>query len=255
MKKFTTLIIAIAMMATVMTGCGVDAPDSDVFKKYETETSTDKKNETVEDKKDAETDADKKSDADKSDKESDDKKSEDKTEAADKSEDKNSNADKTQSSNTGNNSSNTGSKPVDTQDKTPSKPVEPTKPVHTHSYNATVTANASCTANGVKTYTCSCGDSYTESIPATGHNWVDQVKSWTEQVWVDGTPGTISCKCACGQIFDYNGWQSHTIQAASNREYGHGSFSEVELGGTEGYYKNVDHNDHYSQCANCGATQ
>lgn len=29
--------------------------------------------------------------------------------------------------------------------------------------------------NGAKIYTCSCGDSYTESIPATGHNYVSRV--------------------------------------------------------------------------------
>lgn len=46
---------------------------------------------------------------------------------------------------------------------------------HTHSYKATVTKQPTCTENGTKTYTCSCGDSYTESIPATGHNYVSRV--------------------------------------------------------------------------------
>ena len=42
-----------------------------------------------------------------------------------------------------------------------------------HSYRSAVTVAATCTAAGVKTYTCSnCGDSYTESIPATGHSYV-----------------------------------------------------------------------------------
>ena len=40
---------------------------------------------------------------------------------------------------------------------------------HTHSYTSKVTKPATCTENGVKTYTCECGDSYTETIPATGH--------------------------------------------------------------------------------------
>ncbi len=44
---------------------------------------------------------------------------------------------------------------------------------HTHNYTGTVTKSATCTSNGTKTYTCSCGASYTESIPATGHNWVE----------------------------------------------------------------------------------
>ena len=42
---------------------------------------------------------------------------------------------------------------------------------HTHSYAETVTTAATCTTAGVKTFTCECGDSYTESIPATGHSW------------------------------------------------------------------------------------
>ena len=40
---------------------------------------------------------------------------------------------------------------------------------HTHSYTAEVTTAATCTTAGVRTYTCSCGDSYTEVIPALGH--------------------------------------------------------------------------------------
>ncbi|MBQ2768377.1 MAG: leucine-rich repeat protein [Clostridia bacterium] len=42
---------------------------------------------------------------------------------------------------------------------------------HTHSYTSQTT-EATCTENGIITYTCSCGDSYTEEIPATGvHTW------------------------------------------------------------------------------------
>ena len=48
---------------------------------------------------------------------------------------------------------------------------------HAHSYTSKVTTAATCTTNGVKTYTCECGNTYTESIPATGHNYVDGVCS------------------------------------------------------------------------------
>ena len=45
-----------------------------------------------------------------------------------------------------------------------------------HSYTSKVTTIAGCTKDGVKTFTCSlCGDSYTESIPATGHNHISKV--------------------------------------------------------------------------------
>lgn len=147
MKKFITLIVAIVMIATMLTGCGVDAPTADdMFKKYDTETSvsadTDKK-ETADDKKDEKSDtADKKENADKT---------AETDKAADTSKTSGSNA------STGNSGSN-ASQPIVPQE----KPAEPAKPAHTHSYTTTVTANPTCCYAGVKTYTCSCGSSYKE---------------------------------------------------------------------------------------------
>ncbi|MCM1500061.1 MAG: hypothetical protein NC124_16485, partial [Clostridium sp.] len=46
---------------------------------------------------------------------------------------------------------------------------------HTHSYSVTETKAASCTEAGIKVYSCSCGDSYTEGIPATGHSYHSQM--------------------------------------------------------------------------------
>ncbi|MBQ8040113.1 MAG: hypothetical protein IJ274_09645 [Lachnospiraceae bacterium] len=55
---------------------------------------------------------------------------------------------------------------------TPSQPATPSEPTHTHSYSSSVTTKATCTKNGVETFRCSCGDSYEETISATGHNYV-----------------------------------------------------------------------------------
>ena len=55
----------------------------------------------------------------------------------------------------------------------PSTTPPETEPPHTHSYTSNVTAAASCDKDGVKTFTCSCCDSYTEKIAATGHSWGD----------------------------------------------------------------------------------
>lgn len=44
---------------------------------------------------------------------------------------------------------------------------------HIHSYEGIVTKEPTCTEEGEKKYTCSCGDSYTEKIPATGHHYAD----------------------------------------------------------------------------------
>lgn len=53
----------------------------------------------------------------------------------------------------------------------PSSTPEPSQPqAHTHNFGSgSVTTAATCTSNGVKTYTCSCGEIRTESIPATRH--------------------------------------------------------------------------------------
>lgn len=48
---------------------------------------------------------------------------------------------------------------------------------HTHSYTSSVTKEPACTEPGTRTYTCTCGDSYTESLPATGHSFVNGVCS------------------------------------------------------------------------------
>ncbi len=44
---------------------------------------------------------------------------------------------------------------------------------HTHSYTLFTTQAATCIATGIKTYTCSCGDSYTETIPINASNHVN----------------------------------------------------------------------------------
>ena len=49
-------------------------------------------------------------------------------------------------------------------------------PNHTHTETESVTRAATCTEPGEKTYTCSlCGESHTETIPATGHHYENGV--------------------------------------------------------------------------------
>lgn len=43
---------------------------------------------------------------------------------------------------------------------------------HTHSYTEAITTDPTCTATGVKTFTCSCGDFYTEDIAVLAHTFV-----------------------------------------------------------------------------------
>ncbi len=47
-------------------------------------------------------------------------------------------------------------------------------PATGHSYEGQITTNQTCTTDGVMTYTCTvCGHSYTELLPAEGHDYVD----------------------------------------------------------------------------------
>ena len=68
---------------------------------------------------------------------------------------------------------------------------------HTHSYTERTTLEATCTEAGLLTYTCKCGDSYTEEIDATGH-------SYTENTTVEATctkSGLITYTCKCGESY------------------------------------------------------
>ncbi len=50
-------------------------------------------------------------------------------------------------------------------------PTQPSTGLHVHSYTSSVVKKATCTVEGTKKFTCSCGDSYTETIKAKGHTW------------------------------------------------------------------------------------
>ena len=63
---------------------------------------------------------------------------------------------------------------------------KPTEKPHVHKYNSgVVTKESTCTDTGVKTYTCVDGDdSYTETIPALGHDYVTRTETVTvKEAW------------------------------------------------------------------------
>lgn len=281
MKKFITLIIAITMIATLATGCGVNAPAEDVFNKYDkdtTVTETEKDSADKSDDKDADkSDSDKKDESDKKDdnKSDSDKKDDDKVadnkpaDNADKnngskpsgSGSTNSNAGSKPSggnSNTGSkpsggsNNSNTGSKPSG-GNTNQSKPVEPQKPSHSHSYAIVSQTGATCTAAGVTTYKCSCGNSYTEQNGgALGHAWQQQYNEWDETV---DHPGTIVTKLECshGLVFsNEDQWYAHCDPLMEQGLDGCGvSYLQEEVGG---WSETIHHKDPLGQkCTRCGA--
>lgn len=154
--------------------------------------------------------------------------------------------------NSGNSGSNGNDKPVD-------------KPSHKHSYSASVTAQPTCTSNGTKTYTCSCGDSYTESIPATNHNWThhDATGHWGKEEVTPGWDEPIyETRVVCGGC----GAQFTSTQAAGehimmdfwdNCENYH--TEDVQTGTIHhaAVYKDVwvEDSKAYDSCTNCGATK
>ncbi len=73
---------------------------------------------------------------------------------------------------------------------------------HTHTYTATVTTKPACTKPGETTYTCTCGDTYTETIPATG-NHVDDNNDGKCDTCGEKMTGGKHCKY-CGKIHNGN---------------------------------------------------
>ncbi len=95
-----------------------------------------------------------------------------------------------------------------------------------HTYTSTVTTEPTCLDTGVRTYTCDCGYSYTEVIPANGHteakgNAADchvmcdvckevlqdgSYHSFTDKVAVEPSctiPGKREYTCSCGYMYAY----------------------------------------------------
>ena len=69
---------------------------------------------------------------------------------------------------------------------------------HTHAFGEwTVTTPATCTKDGVKTRTCACGETETQTIPATGHSFGEWTVTTPATCTVDGTE-TRTCS-ACGE--------------------------------------------------------
>ena len=69
---------------------------------------------------------------------------------------------------------------------------------HTHAFGEwTVTTPATCTKDGVKTRTCACGETETQTIPATGHTFGDWEETTPATCTADGVE-TRTCS-ACGE--------------------------------------------------------
>ena len=82
-------------------------------------------------------------------------------------------------------------------------------PDHTHSYTGEVTKAATCSTEGVKTFTCSCGSSYTEKISKISHSYKGTV---TKATCTEKGYTTYKCS-ACGDSYkdDYVAATGHSF--------------------------------------------
>lgn len=74
-----------------------------------------------------------------------------------------------------------------------------TEPPHKHNYTETVTTEPTCNSDGVKTFTCECGDSYTEPITAVGHVFENYTSNNDATYTADGTE---TAKCSNCDVTD-----------------------------------------------------
>ena len=75
---------------------------------------------------------------------------------------------------------------------TPTATLEETEAPHEHAYTEKITTAPTCLEAGVKTFTCECGDTYTEELPATGHIFENYVSNNDATYTADGTE-TAKC--------------------------------------------------------------
>ncbi|MBQ3100288.1 MAG: S-layer homology domain-containing protein [Clostridia bacterium] len=109
---------------------------------------------------------------------------------------------------------------------------------HTHSYELTETKYSTCIAEGYLTYTCSCGDSYNESIPATGEHAFGE---WTVTVPAGcATDGEEKRTCA-----NCDASETQVITATGEHSYGEWTVTVPATCATDGEEKRT--------CANCDA--
>jgi hypothetical protein len=133
-------------------------------------------------------------------------------------------------------------------------------PAHTHAWDSgTVTQVATCTSNGVKTYSCSCGQTKTETINATGHNWVEQTTTVHHdavgeyQQVQTGTQRYIDCGKGHGPFYTNEEWQAHREVCGSSSAIYSEPVYETQWVETQAAYDETVTAGYV--CSVCGATQ
>lgn len=133
---------------------------------------------------------------------------------------------------------------------------------HSHAYVETERVDATCCEDGYVVYTCNCGDSYKETLPATGHNFVKDEATYvapTEDS--EGKEADEVCS-NCGEVKEgaaieklEKTHESHKGETmCSFNEYGYGFYNDIHTGEevctTRGAYRQYLA-DNYPECTIC----
>lgn len=108
-------------------------------------------------------------------------------------------------------------------------------PAHKHSYKKTVLAQPTCTSAGKAKYTCSCGDSYEETINSLGHDWKTQNIAPTCEG--DGWNGKVCSRC---------GEKQGSVVSATGHKWDWGTITQPATCSQDGVSVHT--------CSACGAT-
>lgn len=132
---------------------------------------------------------------------------------------------------------------------------KPTEKPHVHKYNSgVVTKEPTCTDTGVKTYTCVDGDdSYTETIPALGHDYVTHTETvTTKEAWDEDVYESRYICNGCGASFKTAREVGRHILAVPNDKCGNYYVDDVEVNTI--HHPAETETRTYKVCSRCGDT-
>lgn len=132
---------------------------------------------------------------------------------------------------------------------------KPTEKPHVHKYNSgIVTKEPTCTDTGIKTYTCVDGDdSYTETIPALGHDYVTRTETVTiKEAWDEPVLEPRYICCGCGEQFTNTTDVCRHILAVPNDKCGSYYSDAVQVNTIHHPAETETHT--YKVCNRCGDT-
>lgn len=161
-KKILTLLLVSSFIVSALSGCANTGSNTDTNKPgVETETSTDTNDTTIGDSENSE------------------------------------NIENSEIIGTDTENNTEVANPTESEDSTESEisTETETKEPHVHAYTDAVTTEPTCIKTGVKTFTCECGDTYTEEIKATGHSYGEYLYNNDATTSKDGTKTATCSKC------------------------------------------------------------